>query len=284
MSADKQIKEVLDKYGEDFASNTWLVPGGKARAILHKCIERMAAKAGITFLPPDIVSADPNNVVLIVWGKMGDLTEWSIGEANPKNNKNAYPYSMAEKRGKDRVALKLIGLHGHVYSEEEADDFKRSAPRVSQEPPDVPQPSSRPSGQASNPAPDAQLDDLVGLDAPARRSAHGAKKDGLWQKIEESLTAASGNWERLVLFTRSDWGPLPAAWPAQIVESWGKCVADVIAQECQTPAEVKHWCVVQEPHIKKLPPAYCDELRHVCTTAMADLRKMLEQPPLEVVS
>jgi transcription initiation factor IIF auxiliary subunit len=31
---------------------------------------------------------------------------------------------MAEKRAKDRVILKLVGLHGDVYSEEEADDFK----------------------------------------------------------------------------------------------------------------------------------------------------------------
>ncbi len=31
---------------------------------------------------------------------------------------------MAEKRAKDRVILKLAGIHGLVYSEEEADDFK----------------------------------------------------------------------------------------------------------------------------------------------------------------
>ena len=30
---------------------------------------------------------------------------------------------MAEKRAKDRVILKLVGLHGDVYSEDEADDF-----------------------------------------------------------------------------------------------------------------------------------------------------------------
>ena len=35
---------------------------------------------------------------------------------------------MAEKRAKDRVILKLVGLHGHVYSEEEADDFKKARP------------------------------------------------------------------------------------------------------------------------------------------------------------
>ena len=33
---------------------------------------------------------------------------------------------MAEKRAKDRVILKLAGLHGYVYSEDEAEDFKES--------------------------------------------------------------------------------------------------------------------------------------------------------------
>ena len=32
---------------------------------------------------------------------------------------------MAEKRAKDRVILKLIGIAGDVYSEEEADEFKK---------------------------------------------------------------------------------------------------------------------------------------------------------------
>jgi hypothetical protein len=35
---------------------------------------------------------------------------------------------MAEKRAKDRVILKLIELHGYVYSEEEADEFKQGRP------------------------------------------------------------------------------------------------------------------------------------------------------------
>src|SRR5690606_35046747 len=123
---------------EDFASNTWVVPGGKARAIYHKCIERIIAKSGIYFFDPEIVRATESEAVILVKGAMDvkeegssdfkSITEWSFGEASPKNNKNAYMWSMAEKRGKDRVALKLIGLHGLVYSEEEAEDFKNAAP------------------------------------------------------------------------------------------------------------------------------------------------------------
>mgnify|MGYP001362808138 FL=1 len=41
---------------------------------------------------------------------------------------------MAEKRGKDRVILSLAGLHGYVYSDIEADDFKESKPVAEPEP------------------------------------------------------------------------------------------------------------------------------------------------------
>jgi hypothetical protein len=63
---------------------------------------------------------------------MGDRAEWSFGEASPDNLKGgakSFPYAMAEKRGKDRVILKLAGIHGLVYSEEEADDFKKGPSR-----------------------------------------------------------------------------------------------------------------------------------------------------------
>ena len=94
----------------------------------------MAAKADIVFSPPEMIVNDHQGgyVVVVVVGKMGDnedyREEWSFGEASPKNNKNSYPYAMAEKRAKDRVALKLLGMSGMLYSEEEADDFKDSKP------------------------------------------------------------------------------------------------------------------------------------------------------------
>ena len=44
-------------------------------------------------------------VAMCVVGHMGDKTEWATGEAAPYNNKNNYPFAMAEKRAKDRVNL-----------------------------------------------------------------------------------------------------------------------------------------------------------------------------------
>jgi hypothetical protein len=64
-------------------------------------------------------------MVMIAFGKLGERTEWSFGEAATYNNKNAYPAAMAEKRAKDRVILKLLNAHGALYSEAEADEFKQ---------------------------------------------------------------------------------------------------------------------------------------------------------------
>lgn len=124
---DPKIGEVLKAHGFD-ASACWDCHG--TWVIYHRVLEQIAASAGIRFDPPQVVEADGGNKIaaLCVVGNLGDKSEWSIGEAAPGNNKNAYPWAMAEKRAKDRVILKLIGLHGLAYSEDEADNFKDSAP------------------------------------------------------------------------------------------------------------------------------------------------------------
>lgn len=50
----------------------------------------------------------------------------SYGECSPKNNKNSYPVSIAEKRAMSRVVLKLAGFYElGIYAEEESEDFKQ---------------------------------------------------------------------------------------------------------------------------------------------------------------
>lgn len=124
---DPRLVDLLKAYGEDNTSvwdchGTWVA--------YHVAIERMAARAGVVFDMPQMIVNDPDkkNVVISVSASMGEKREWSFGEVSPANNKNAYPYAMAEKRAKDRVALKLLGMAGLAYSEEEADDFKASKP------------------------------------------------------------------------------------------------------------------------------------------------------------
>jgi len=124
---DPKLRDLLQKYGEP-ASSVWDCHG--TWVAYHAAIERMAAMAGIAFDPPVPLVADAANkhVALVVTARVGERSEWSIGEASPANNKNAYPFAMAEKRAKDRVALKLLGMSGLVYSEDEADDFKETKP------------------------------------------------------------------------------------------------------------------------------------------------------------
>jgi hypothetical protein len=131
-TSDNKIAEVLARFGEPMAGNVWRVQG--TAVIYHKALERIAAQAQIQFEPPSIVRAERDEAVILVTGRMGERTEWSIGEAligvnyRVTGKQAAYVYAMAEKRAKDRVILKLIELHGLVYSEEEADEFKQARP------------------------------------------------------------------------------------------------------------------------------------------------------------
>jgi len=123
--------EIIDRLravGETSATALWDCHGNWI--IKHKALEKIATSAGITYsdctVYPPQQGQDYFAVSLI--GHMNDRSEWSIGEASPKNSKNNYYYAMAEKRAKDRVILKLLGLHAYIYSEEEADEFKEAAP------------------------------------------------------------------------------------------------------------------------------------------------------------
>ena len=130
--ANSQIPEavltLLKKYDLHNSDNYWqLKHGSKPWIVKHKALEKLAIKEGIVFEMPTMIETDANNktVSMIVSGKLGKRTEWSVGEASPDNCMNAYPYAMAEKRGKDRVTLKLLGVYGDVMSEDESDDFQQ---------------------------------------------------------------------------------------------------------------------------------------------------------------
>lgn len=126
----KPSKEILDfmalhKIDTD---EIWEVHGN-SWCIKHKALERAGAAAGIIWDRPAMIETDSASgiVAICVFGKLGERVEWSIGEAAPKNNKNAYCYAMAEKRGKDRVILKLLNTHGYLYSESEFDAEEKMA-------------------------------------------------------------------------------------------------------------------------------------------------------------
>jgi len=125
----EKVAETLKDIGMNVNTAGWDCHG--TFVLLHKALEKVAVKNMITFDKPEVLECNSERRIasLIVTGHMGDKSEWSIGEASPSNNKNSYPYAMAEKRAKDRVILKLLGLHGDVYSEDEADSFKEERPK-----------------------------------------------------------------------------------------------------------------------------------------------------------
>lgn len=142
MSAAK-IREVLERYGESYdtrkGGTVWEVQG--TPVISHKCLERVAVKAGVAFEMPTILRSERDEAVILVAGTLGERREWSIGEALVNVNyrvsgkQAAYVFAMAEKRVKDRVILKLVELHGLAYSEDEADDFKQPQAALAAPPP-----------------------------------------------------------------------------------------------------------------------------------------------------
>jgi hypothetical protein len=135
MSKDDRVREILERFDEDMSA-TWLVQG--QRVIYHQALERIAIKAGVVWTEPLWIITNPDHAVVMATGRHGDRYEWSVGEAHIGVNYRvsgkmaAYPFAMAEKRAKDRVILKLIALHGLVYSEDDSDEFKASAPPLNE--------------------------------------------------------------------------------------------------------------------------------------------------------
>jgi hypothetical protein len=129
MSIDGKIKELFTTHGIPLNRDmVWAVQGKPV--IYHKALEMLAAALKIKFDEPRILRAERDECVMLVFGHLPTgQSEWSVGEAIVNVNygvtgkQKAYVYAMAEKRGKDRVILKLAGLHG-AYADEEADAFK----------------------------------------------------------------------------------------------------------------------------------------------------------------
>tara|TARA_R100001015_G_C4613360_1_gene169033 strand:- start:204 stop:959 length:756 start_codon:yes stop_codon:yes gene_type:complete len=125
---DENIEKIIKEIGVPKDQAVWDCHG--TPVFKHKALEKVAVSRNIKFDPPQVLESNSKEkiVSILVNGSMADKSEWSIGEASPHNNKNSYPYAMAEKRAKDRVILKLVGLHGDVYAEDEADSFKEERP------------------------------------------------------------------------------------------------------------------------------------------------------------
>ena len=155
------MKEIAEEYGltkDDF----WELRKNSGKWIItHDACEKIAQKEGIVFDPPEIINYEPTiitengekvqqvvygkqkwnpawagtcqkksgDVAMIVTGYKSDNPDykiWTTGEANAANCTNEYLLAMAEKRGKDRIILKLINAYEYgIYSDVEADSFAK---------------------------------------------------------------------------------------------------------------------------------------------------------------
>lgn len=126
MSAlEPRIEAIRKEYGLE-QTDFWQIPQNKQWVCKHAALEVVAVKAKIKFDLPVIIEKDAAALTtsIVVMGHMGDRAEWATGETNPTNysvkgKQPSYPWAMSEKRAKDRVILKLVGIHGLVYSEDE---------------------------------------------------------------------------------------------------------------------------------------------------------------------
>lgn len=123
------VMKFMETYGVA-SDEIWEVHGSQW-VVKHKALERVAVEVGIQWDRPSVITCDMANKIAVVcaFGKLGDRSEWSFGEASPANNKNSYPMAMSEKRARDRVILKLLVAHGSLYSEAEADEFTQQQPQ-----------------------------------------------------------------------------------------------------------------------------------------------------------
>lgn len=138
MKPETMVNSLLERFDLDPKTSCWDCHG--TTVILHKACQVIAQQLGVEFGLPYLVESDPDNgtVVVLVTGSLvadgSPHSQWSFGEASTKNNRNPYPYAMAEKRAKDRVTLALAGIHGYVYSEIEADEFRDAKPQEASPP------------------------------------------------------------------------------------------------------------------------------------------------------
>src|SRR5215212_3387071 len=178
-TSDQKIADVLAKFGEPMAGNVWRVQG--TAVIYHKTLERIAAQANVSFDEPKIIRAERDEAVIQVTGRMGERVEWSIGEAlvgvnyRVSGKQAAYVYAMAEKRAKDRVILKLIELHGYVYSEEEADEFRNGRPPSNEGVGDSAGPAEASKADVKTPAPKAEAKASLSVEDEIKRKIDKAR-------------------------------------------------------------------------------------------------------------
>ena len=128
MTKKEFLREVYNKYNLEANEDIFKIHN---TAIITKTgIQKICSQEKFNYRF-EVVKADPEYcaVKCEVLDTDFQTLATSFGSAEKANVKNAQRYylEMAEKRAKARAVLIAIDAHGYVYSEDEADDFKRES-------------------------------------------------------------------------------------------------------------------------------------------------------------
>jgi hypothetical protein len=195
------IKQAFKDNGVDlYKEDTWKVQA--AHVIKHSALERLGAALKIKWEKPTVVRAERDEAVVLVEAGRPDVGayEWSFGEAMIVSDKQiggnykvsgkqaAYIWAMAEKRAKDRVIIKLAGLHG-AYSSEEADDFKDPAEKEYEDEPAKPARTGKPASEGrAKAARQAKPEPEPKVEAPADSDSAFDIMEGLKRGVDQCKT------------------------------------------------------------------------------------------------
>lgn len=122
MKIDPIVNDILKELKFNPSECLWEKHG--ATCMKHRYIEIAGQSKGVVIESLDEVEKNSAEGVVAIkcTASLNTNRVITYGEASPKNNKNGYPYAMAEKRAIDRAILKLIGIHGFVYSDDEVEE------------------------------------------------------------------------------------------------------------------------------------------------------------------
>ena len=163
------IDDLAGKHGFKRYVDYWQHKQSGQWILKHDSVEKIANAEDIRIQKIEsLYQSETSCRFLITMGKWvhGACEEVIIttGEADKSNCTNAYLAAMAEKRGKDRAILKLIKAYEYgISSEEEADDFKESKPKVANTKPKTIPPVNLKDQEVPNPHYDAAINDLGGM-------------------------------------------------------------------------------------------------------------------------
>jgi len=125
MNKKEFLRGIFEKYNLSKDEDIFALHG---TAIITKTgIQKIASKEKLNYSFDVIKVESEYCAVKCTVSSDNKVLAVSFGSAEKANVKNAQKYylEMAEKRAKARAILIAIDAHGYLYSEDEADDFKK---------------------------------------------------------------------------------------------------------------------------------------------------------------